>query len=390
MNVARADAGPVEHGKAALMTRALRPRYPHFDGLRAVAASSVIAFHVLFVTRGQGDASYIERLENLLSAGVTVFFVISGFLLYLPFVQADLDGRDVSLKRYAGKRVRRIVPGYWAVLLILSVTPLAGNVLVFGGWRYFLFVQTYHSATLFGGLSAAWTLCVEVVFYLLLPVYALVLRRLGGSRRSRRVRAETAALVGLLLLWLAAKVDVLPRIGNGATVVATTFPLLVVWFLPGMALAVLAAAGSGRIERAVRRWPWPLWGAGVGLLAVAAELSPAGLTFLPAHGAIVMLLLAGAAAALVAPLVFPSATATPVHRSLISRPVAWAGVVSFGLYLWNLPLLKAFHDAGAPTWLTAVGGTAATVAAAAGSWYLIEQPATRSTRSKALVPGQVS
>ncbi|MGH2929844.1 MAG: acyltransferase family protein, partial [Solirubrobacteraceae bacterium] len=68
-------------------------RFPCFDGLRALAALSVIGVHTTFVS-GFTGRSGIGRYTSRLEIGVSVFFVISGFLLYRPFVAAHFEGRE--------------------------------------------------------------------------------------------------------------------------------------------------------------------------------------------------------------------------------------------------------------------------------------------------------
>src|SRR3954469_14434519 len=81
-------------------------RHPPIDGLRAFAAIAVLLTHTAIYSglaaTGGATARYAQRLE----VGVAVFFVISGFVLYRPF----LEDRGVSLRRYAGRRALRIVP----------------------------------------------------------------------------------------------------------------------------------------------------------------------------------------------------------------------------------------------------------------------------------------
>src|SRR4051812_30593358 len=90
-----------------------RERFPLVDGLRAVAAIGVLLTHSAIssglVTTGATGFRYAQRLE----VGVTIFFVISGFVLYRPFLLARVDGA-----RYAWRRALRIVPAYWIALTV--------------------------------------------------------------------------------------------------------------------------------------------------------------------------------------------------------------------------------------------------------------------------------
>src|SRR5919206_3059669 len=92
------------------------------DGLRAVAALSVLCFHAWLygfehpysVTRD----SVFDRVVFEFRLGLVFFFVLSGFLLYRAFARAALSGeRRVDVRRYARRRVARIVPAYWVATL---------------------------------------------------------------------------------------------------------------------------------------------------------------------------------------------------------------------------------------------------------------------------------
>src|SRR4051794_40093700 len=99
-----------------------RSRSAPLDGLRGLAALSVLVYHVALATVGAGA---VAGAAGALHFGVPVFFVLSGLLLYLPFVRARMDGRPrPSLRRYAVRRLARIVPAYWAALLGLNALGL--------------------------------------------------------------------------------------------------------------------------------------------------------------------------------------------------------------------------------------------------------------------------
>src|SRR5689334_6379871 len=125
--------------------RKLRFHFPAFDGLRAIAALAVAMTHAAFASgfniRNNGLGPFLARLD----IGVAIFFVISGFLLYRPFVLARL--RTVPSPEpvaYFQRRFLRIFPGFWFVLTVVLLVP------AFHGqdWR----------TPSFGGLIAHYTL----------------------------------------------------------------------------------------------------------------------------------------------------------------------------------------------------------------------------------------
>src|SRR5580704_8462249 len=142
-------------------------RFPAFDGLRAFAAIAVVGVHTAFssgFSKRSGFAIYTARLE----IGVSVFFVISGFLLYRPFVAAHLEGRAApeTLKFWL-RRLFRIVPAYWlAVTIIVFVLH---DAVIPSGFRgalvHYSFLQIYFPSQIFFGVGPAWSLCTEMSFY---------------------------------------------------------------------------------------------------------------------------------------------------------------------------------------------------------------------------------
>jgi peptidoglycan/LPS O-acetylase OafA/YrhL len=154
-----------------------------------------------------------------LGYGVTLFFTLSGFLLYRPFASAILQGsRQLNLLNYLKNRALRILPGYWAVLLFCAL-GIGGLFLHSGGGlvdgrltdpslllRAALLVQNYDPRTMLTGIGPAWSLAVEVVFYLILPLLAWLAWRLGRARgRSGRVIVALAPPALLLFVGLAGK-----------------------------------------------------------------------------------------------------------------------------------------------------------------------------------------
>ena len=184
-------------------------RHAPIDGLRALAAVAVLLTHVAIysglVAAGGTAARYAQRLE----VGVAIFFVISGFVLYRPFLLARLEGAgSPAVGRYARRRALRIVPAYWLALTVSAVAlTLPGVLSARGIVTYYGFGQIYSQDTLTGGLVQAWTLCVEVTFYAFLPLWAWALRTTGPSERTAILRREAYALAVLFaasLAWKAA------------------------------------------------------------------------------------------------------------------------------------------------------------------------------------------
>ena len=156
------------------------------EALRGVAAWSIVCFHIwLFTSAGKLSSSLgpVTALMKPLQSGVTLFFVLSGFLLYRPFIT-----RRPSIVRYFRNRALRILPAYWTVLIAtfafgatITIATTTGNAAgrLTGSQlaQSILLIQGYRPASIFTGVPPAWSLGVEVGFYLLLPVIALLGRR---------------------------------------------------------------------------------------------------------------------------------------------------------------------------------------------------------------------
>jgi peptidoglycan/LPS O-acetylase OafA/YrhL len=170
------------------------PRFPLLDGLRAIAALSVVVTHTAGLTTFNGENDLLGPFTARLNAGVAIFFVLSGFLLYRPWVAARIEGtRPPRLARYARARLLRILPAYWLALTVLSLWPGLVGPFTADWWVYYGLLQNLSTSTLIGGLGPAWTLSVELSFYAVLPLYALACaRRLARRPAASQLRIELA------------------------------------------------------------------------------------------------------------------------------------------------------------------------------------------------------
>ena len=345
-----------------------RSRTHALDGLRGLAALSVVAFHVWLYrpertpgTRTSlGDQVFFE-----LHLGLICFFVLSGFLLYRGML------RRPNLKRYATRRIARIVPAYYVsiagCLILFAALGLDDLVPPTDSLPVFLaFGQNYFSDTLMEINPVTWTLCVEAMFYVALPLVALV--------RSNAARVTVlVSLIGATVAW-----NALTYGGAWTDVSEKTLPAYAGHFALGMLVALWV---ESRRERITARWTGVL--AAVGICTVVASgwwYETPGL--LPDTRALVLKLPAALGFAFL--VAAGAAGRGLVVRALSARPLAWAGVVSYGVYLWHLPLIIVGNDLGwwpegtAPRLFVV---TAAALAAGWMSWVAVERPAMRLARS---------
>lgn len=381
------------------------PRFPLFDSLRAIAVLFIMVFHVASITGVVNRAVLGDALTILGNQAPIVFFVISGFLLYRPFVAAHAEGRaGPSTWRYARRRALRILPAYWTALTALAIFP--GIVGVFSGdwWRYYFFLQAYSSRTLGQGIPTAWSLCVEVAFYVSLPIWALLIRRL-----ARRISPGWLA-VELVPLALLAAGGVAVQVAASRLLVSSLLSTTALgespWLALGMALAVASvAADRGRLPRRLidlpAEHPGICWLGAAGCLAgLTAVLHPGGLfrviislrTVQPISRTLGSIALtAGFAALLVAPAIFDRRRGIPA-RVLAWRPLVYLGIVSYGFFLYHLAVAELLGEGSDRAHFSATGlnlishvhhlltpvlvllTLAVTIAVATVSYYFVELP----------------
>jgi peptidoglycan/LPS O-acetylase OafA/YrhL len=340
------------------------PRSDGLDGLRALAALSVVAFHVWLYNPTRVPGRRVDPVDQLffeLHLGLICFFVLSGFLLYRGLL------RRPDVRRYAVRRIARIVPAYYvsiALCLIVyaavgfeDLVPPADELPLF-----FAFAQNYSWDALMEINPVAWTLCVEAAFYLVLPLMLLIRRRghqVGGL----------ALLIAATVVWNHF------TYGSGwADIAEKTLPAYAGHFALGMLVAIwvesrrerlggVATAGvlaAGALAVAAAGWWYETPGLAHGVLTHVLKL-PAALGF-----ALIVAAVAGGRGVSVVWLRW--------------RPLAFAGVVSYGIYLWHLPMILLGNHlgllpAGIPARLLVIG--VAAVGAGWLSWVLVERPAMR-------------
>jgi peptidoglycan/LPS O-acetylase OafA/YrhL len=370
-------------------------RFPLFDSLRAIAALAVLGTHAaVFAGLETSSGTTLGQYAARLDAGVAVFFVISGCLLYRPFARARLRGEPApAAGPYAWRRFLRIVPAYWVALTLIALLfGTSGDVF---GWpgvaHYYGVAQAYSSGSFGGGLTQAWSLTVEVAFYAFLPIWAVGMRLVLGRRGFR---AEAVALALLFAAGIAYKLVVLGA-GDADKVAITpklvALPAYFDHFALGMMLAVLSlwVEERRRLPRGLGwldRFPSLSWLAAlVAFWAVSTQIGLHGRFLEPFSSGNYMerhLLYAVVAVGLIAPAVVGDQTRGTVRHVLALRPLLWLGLVSYGIFLWNLALLdRVYHwtDGSLPVMNNFLGwciaGTAVTAAVAALSYYVVERPA---------------
>jgi peptidoglycan/LPS O-acetylase OafA/YrhL len=378
--------------------------FPCFDGLRAIAVMSAILEHVGFVSGAEfSKHSWYAPLVARLEIGPAIFFMISGFLLYRTFSAAAFAQRSPTRpRRFFRRRALRIVPAYWialtATLLFHHATTVRTG--LDGGFRGFTamqllsiysLTQIYSQHWFYGGMSQSWTLAVEITFYLMLPAYALLMRKLGAGRDAdARLRLELSGAAALYLVSVAWRTLVF---------YGGVLPLISQHWLPGY----LDIFGFGMALAAVHAWSMQTGGhiailewlgrradlclaiaVGCYLVVALALNLPRGLVEVTGGRAYARNVLHGLVAVFVLiPAVFGPQDTSLFRRFLRWRPVVYVGLVSYGVYLWHNNFLEQAREwAGFPLFhgsfvmlltITVAWG----VLVASASYFLVELPILR-------------
>ncbi|MGY4711837.1 acyltransferase family protein [Mycolicibacterium sp. CBM1] len=318
-------------------------RVASLTGVRAVAALLVLATHAAYTT-GKYTHGFVGLVYSRMEIGVPIFFVLSGYLLFGPWVRALADaGPSPSVRRYAWHRVRRIMPAYVVTVLAAYLIyhfrdagPNPGHTWV-GLLRNLTLTQIYTDNYMFNGylhqgLTQMWSLAVEVAFYVALPVLAYLLI-VVLCRRQWRPGVLLTGLVVLALVspaWMAL-VHSTHFLPSGARL---WLPGYLAWFVGGMLLTVLQVKG-------VRVYGFitvPL--AVICFLIVSTPIagepttSPTGLTE--------ALVKTGFYAVIATLVVAPLALGNRgwYARLLASRPMVWLGEISYEIFLVHLVVME--------------------------------------------------
>jgi peptidoglycan/LPS O-acetylase OafA/YrhL len=341
-------------------------RIPELDGLRGIAALAIVALHFFLAPIGRG---------NWLGHAVDLFFVLSGFLITTILLEVPLDG--TSLKAFYARRVLRIWPLYYFGLIatLLLNRAIEPNLrLPISDWPYYAtFAQTVPFALRELGnfpswFHHSWTLAIEEQFYLIwpllvmgagkqrIPLLAGGLVLAGFAVRACRftefilpTRCDMLALGALLATVIRDGFRGRPMVARGLGLFAATIGVLITIRYVANAVGIYAPFGY--------RW---------GGVEISARFSAVGLAC--------MAIVWGAV----------RASGTRATALLRSRPLAYLGVISYGIYLLH-PIVFMAGRLALWNWFRIpevsmaerVFAAFASVAAAALAWKFLEEPILR-------------
>ena len=347
-------------------------RFAGINALRALAALGVLLFHIDLLLPNP-----IQGIARTLHIGVSLFFVISGFVLFRPFAVALRTGAPVDIRRFLVNRALRILPAYITATLIVWVVldHAAGLVRL---------IHNLAFASLYWGMRdevivGAWSLDDEVLFYLFLPVLFIVVTQLVPPRWRSRTAVAVILVLGLLSLYYYAGLHLTEPQSNHLSTHTTRFdPWFIVTkfelFVAGMVVAAVHAR-RGRPLGTGARLAFGGAGAAVLLAGVYAVQNIPGLGD-PLVGT--------GFAGLLAVVVFSDPASAAI--SVLATPaLAFLGEISYGIYIWHAAVIRELLNlrligARSPVLVSVPLIIGASLVMASLSYYLVERPALRLKR----------
>lgn len=339
------------------------------DGVRALAFLLVFDFHINHAgVWGDGNNPWISALFSVGRTGVTLFFILSGFLLFLPYTQALLFEKDwPPPKIYYIRRILRIFPAYFFSLFILVMFTQPSFIQPHN-WRLFVhfltFTMGYSNSGLING--PYWTLAVEFQYYLILPLIALgILGLTRLVRPEKRLWVIVGSLIAMIIWGLVTDYYGAYFVSHPDQTFLIPRPLLnvvlfVVYgdhskFLEDFAVGMLIAVGYLSIMNSPRKdlyllrmrrlLPWLL----ILFIALFVYVAMANYTLpfvprvlqfqsVPWMNEFSFALCYGY---LVTAVLFNRSDGWLV-RVFSWTPLRWLGLISYSLYIWHRPLIQIF------------------------------------------------
>jgi peptidoglycan/LPS O-acetylase OafA/YrhL len=331
--------------------------------MRGVAVLLVLGAHGHFVAIGYG------------SVGVGIFFSLSGFLITSLLLEEWKRSGRISLGNFYARRALRILPAFLLLLAVFMAYAATARSPRFRAvaWQETLASLFYVSnwACALGRLDMdflrhTWSLSIEEQFYLLWPLTLMLM-----LRRTSRTSMVCFALLGAFLSWilkvLIAEWVVSPAVRMGPGTDTRADSLL--WGCAGAMLLMFGLVPSSRWVGTTLRLASPLAFAGLGVIGYAF-----GLTGLSVFLFAMPMVAICSSAIILQLMVAPAAASTLLFENPGLR---YIGKISYGLYLWDLPVTRAVEEAQWPRWVCGLAALPIVVLMTLASYYLLERPCLR-------------
>ncbi len=339
------------------------------DGLRAIAVLMVLAYHLKLPFAKGG------------LLGVTIFFVISGFLITRILVSELESTHKVDLKKFWSRRIRRLIPAVLTMTSILIPVSAAFNrvlftkacsdllsaVFCYNNWQQiFRNVSYFENAGMPSPLTHCWSLSVEAQFYLLYPLLLIFFAKFQDWRRISACATLLMAVFSMGAMWVLFDPSKDPsRVYYGTDTRA--FSLLFGAFL----VFLIQDRPAKRRRKGTRAswFPWDTAGAATLLVLfyMAARADGSG-SFLYRGGQAI------ASACTVLVILSLLDTDGVLSRILSTMPLKWISDRSYGIYLWHYPIILLVSGGKKAAWWVHALEILLTFLMSALSYRLVETP----------------
>ncbi len=342
------------------------------DGIRAIACLSVISYHVhYFMNKEYGLEPFRDLSASIFMSGwsgVTLFFVLSGFLLFMPYAKALLFEKEwPSMRTFYLRRALRILPGYYVALFLLILLQHPEYLQLDHLKQFTLFLtflmdapSTYQQIN-----GPFWTLAVEWQYYMLLPFLALAFVWVVRHGKSPQSKLKlTLSCLGVMILWglgtryMGHYYELHPTETLLVSRPILNRVLLVIYgssgkYLEDFAIGMLActlyiytanASLESALSRHINRLCFWLWGTGILLLFFMTVWSNfPQLRFLaPYIGVHNWLCELGYATGYGLCIISVLFGERGLKMLFDGKAIRWVGQISYSLYIWHIPILLFF------------------------------------------------
>lgn len=345
-------------------------RIEGLDGLRALAVTVVYLSHLPIALSSLDSDGWFQNFPEAGFLGVNLFFVMSGFLITDRLLATSRDGGQPALRRFWVRRAARILPAVTAFLVAHAIYAVVAGFPPDGSIfdEFLMLASTLAQFPNYAILAdidnlfdngALWSLGVEGQFYVVWPLVTWFL-----LRKVRRPEWVIVALVVVIAVLSRHRAGVFDARGSFDAYLRTDTRIesLIIG-----AVGAWAWIRTDRVPvRALRMLTLPALVAMVAIFLNATQWSTFiwhwGMTAFDLCALVVILALATGV--------------SPVRRILQWRPVAWVGMVSYGLYIWQVPVLHILlrHADSLGTATKGIVSVTATLALATASWHVVEKP----------------
>jgi len=367
---------------------------PAMDGLRGVAILLVLMVHSSYELSTQSSDSSLTKVLNRTGAfwglggtGVHLFFVLSGFLLFIPYAKAAIERRPFpDSRRFFVRRALRILPAYWISLIVLTILAVSVQGVWYGWGDILLHVGLVHNVSqeTRGTIDGPyWTLAVESQFYVMIPLIGWLVYRLYQRRQWRYLTCVAVGIglagvfAGLLNIFIQRHVPALSSHRGAWEVIG---------FLPTFGCGIVCSFLFLLYRRCI---------AGTTGDRAVMYFKAAGLFGIAIIGSHTVLVAAGFSLGKIDYFFFAPMMGMAYAGILLgtfgwrlwnvvlsSAPMRFVGGISYSVYLWHYPIYQDVlipfavrHGGGVGQWLLVVLGTLIVILPVCLlSYHLFEKP----------------